>query len=103
MESKTQDADSLSRNNTVQSVLPPRIFASKKKKSMINMINKNARNVGQIPIYEHFQKRSRITGANAPSQNPISNVWDILENNGDGVGAKGIKQNCNLNPKKNVK
>ena len=29
---ETQDADSLSRNNTVQSVLPPRIFARKKKK-----------------------------------------------------------------------
>lgn len=64
------------------------------------MINKNARYVGQIPIYEHFQKRSRITGANAPTQNPISNVWDIPENNGDGAGAKGIKQHCNLNPNK---
>ena len=28
---ETQDADSLSRNNTVQSVLPPRIFARKRK------------------------------------------------------------------------
>ena len=64
------------------------------------MINKNARCVGQIPIYEHFQKRSRITGANAPTQNLISNVWDIPENNGNGAGAKGIKQNCNLNPDK---
>ena len=55
--------------------------------------------LGNSRIYEHFQKRSRITGANAPTQNLISNVWDIPENNGNGPGAKGIKQNCNLNPK----
>lgn len=38
----------------------PRGYLQEKRR---NMINKNARYVGQIPIYEHFQKRSRINGA----------------------------------------